>query len=559
LEVEPSVTFLNLPLTPEACSNQDWGMERCSDNRMETCINQVWASVENCTASNATCMSASYATGCVIDSKQACTPLNEGATRCLGHALESCSAGVWVLRTDCKALSGICLEEGASARCDGEIAPSNGEIAVSYLQFSGPDETQCVGIQNEGILCQMPTIDMENLGLGQRGVVPIRIHNLSECPAADDCEDCSVTLHQIQITETGGSASVFDVPQQGNTEVVIPRADESCGQSGSTTIEVQALASTATELGQQSAKLSLHSNDPARPEIEIPLLANFNEAPDCVAGFRAQDPLNPMAPFTRPDDILAGTTVYLDGSSSTDTGGAPVATYTWDISVYPEGFDPIAVSDQGQGTAFYGFDVPLPGYYEIRLRCTDGMGTQGGLSEGSLVRFEILGGEDLVVEMSWETPGSDHDVHLSYTDENAAVCNQPWDCHFGNPRPQWFTDSARGQGPNPLLEQDVGVGPGVESIRIQAPRPGTYRVYSHYFSSTPVSAPSEVSIRVIKGGTLLESAKRLLTGDARIWAALDVVITADSVTVVEPFPADSPEIGAVRLMPTCSQPGFDFE
>lgn len=86
----------------------------------------------------------------------------------------------------------------------------------------------------------------------------------------------------------------------------------------------------------------------------------------------------------------------------------------------------------------------------------------------------------IVVQLTWDNPAADQDLHLlNLDDENAQLCGS-LECLWRNRAPIWFEDYPEA---NPILDNDVIQGTGPETIRIQFPMPGTYRIVTHYFPS----------------------------------------------------------------------------
>jgi Uncharacterized protein conserved in bacteria (DUF2135) len=288
-------------------------------------------------------------------------------------------------------------------------------------------------------------------------------------------------------------------------------------------------------------------------------------APIAIAKFRAIDPLNPTAPYTNPTDIEPLERVYFDGRDSYDpiepTNPARIAAYQWEVVEYPSGANPADFQHQGQTSSLYSFWLPLAGHYEVKLTVWNTDGLQSGDTESAHLAFDCIPGDAIHVQLVWDNATNDQDLHLTYANQDDRVCNQPWDCHWLNRRPVWFSGYAAGSGPNPTLDIDDTNGLGPENINIDAPQPGTYRIYVHYFGdfNTGATSPTRETIRIYLNGMQVAEYRRTLTVEKAVWAVADITWQADGTGFVTPYPSDAAgQIGSVAVMQSCNSPGWTF-
>jgi PKD repeat protein len=122
---------------------------------------------------------------------------------------------------------------------------------------------------------------------------------------------------------------------------------------GSCTIDVQFLP---TSVGIKNANLSILSNDPQTPVLNVPLVGiGLNNPPTS----------NPGGPYSG----IEGQAITLNGNSSTDSDGS-IVLYEWDIN--NDGSYEYSSSSPTQNHAY-----AQQGTYTIKLRVTDNLGATG--------------------------------------------------------------------------------------------------------------------------------------------------------------------------------------
>ena len=96
------------------------------------------------------------------------------------------------------------------------------------------------------------------------------------------------------------------------------------------------------------------------------------------------------------------------------------------------------------------------------------------------------------VELTWDTGGTDMDVHLVRPGGEYYV--SPGDCYWNNGNPDWGIAGITED--NPSLDQDDTYGYGPENITLEQPsEEGTYLVIIHYFADNDLG-PSTATVRI---------------------------------------------------------------
>ena len=449
-------------------------------------------------------------------------------------------------------------------------------LQVEYNGYTGPAPEDCGGTDG----CIIPTtnaLDFGNIGLGAEGTARLILRNTNACApfaGVDVCELCRVTIDKDPTRQNIGlgfkdgtnPGELFGF--EGSTQVPFDiqqhnlNPEDACNASGEIRFLLKFKA--PTQDGEFHTAIVIESNDPARPLIEIPVVGRARNAPIAIAKFKTFDPLNPSAPYTDPTNIQPLGKVYFDGSASYDpsdpTNRALIVTYLWTVESYPTGADPGMFQLHGQNSMYFDFWLPLAGHYVAKLVVTNTSGIPSGDTDQSRIEFDVVYGEGLNIELSWDNATNDQDLHLVDKNQDDRVCNDPWDCHWRNKKPLWFGGTA-GVGPNPWLDVDDTNGLGPEHIKIKTPQAGTYRIYIHYYGdyTSGGNTPTRETLRIYVNGLQSAEYRRTLPRQDAVWAVGDVIWNADGTTAVVPYPSDaSGEVGSVAYMTTCSSPGWAF-
>tara|TARA_Y100001968_G_C19398288_1_gene739563 strand:- start:559 stop:1524 length:966 start_codon:yes stop_codon:yes gene_type:complete len=251
---------------------------------------------------------------------------------------------------------------------------------------------------------------------------------------------------------------------------------------------------------------------------------------------------------------VLGELASVDGSHSSDPDNPlEELSYAWSFEVVPEGStvtnDSIILPDEDPETevlesALARFTPDLLGTYRMNLVVTD---TKDASSVAAVVVVQAVPPSNLQLELEWNTPRADLDLHLIAPGGNYfgsfASTGGSGDCFSWDPNPDWGNgDNALD---NPMLMQDAdgeGEGPFRETILLSLPMDtcsadafaagecaveGDYEVWVHYYSDHALAllgpdsaqpAEATVTISVLGqelGGGPLTSPSPLEDGD--VW------------------------------------------
>lgn len=205
-----------------------------------------------------------------------------------------------------------------------------------------------------------------------------------------------------------------------------------------------------------------------------------------------------------------------DGSASYDPSGDPLMSYNWSLISQPEGSS--VTFSNSAASVISNFLPDLAGDYVGRLVVTN----QAGLTDSCEVTLQSIPAQNLWVEMFWQYPEEDMDLHLIAPGQNwQSAKNTDNDCYYSNCTPSnWFGALDWGQQGNttddPSLDIDDIPGTGPENINIYNPEStGTYTVVVHDYqgSTNDVQGPNEVTVNIYLNGVLEWTDTRAISGE----------------------------------------------
>ena len=255
-------------------------------------------------------------------------------------------------------------------------------------------------------------------------------------------------------------------------------------------------------------------------DIPLPLLDSG--IPDEVHDSGGQDdipepePQNPVAvcdvapnPVSPPFESAAWI-----GEDSYDPDGGTIVEYLWSLRSMPVG----STAEMPAGTATrYPFTPDLAGDYVGQLVVTNDLGLE---SEPCEVTLNSTPAQNLWVEMFWELPNDDMDLHLIAP--GGTYNNSSTDCYYANctPAVEWIYDMDWGisgyEGDDPSLDLDDINNTGPENINILDPQTdGAYTVVVHDYqgSTSDVYGENNVTVNVYLNGVLAWTDTRAISGD----------------------------------------------
>ena len=344
-------------------------------------------------------------------------------------------------------------------------------------------------------LPETPRVELAITGLGGDGPTPdIHLDPTSldfDVVAPGDAETLWFTLSNqgdgdllIGTTEQTGS---------GAFSLVGDPAYQTIPPDGSTQLIV---LYTPTSIDGDNGALTLTSNDPDEPEVQVTLLGNGGG-----------DFEYPVAVIEGPDSVDPPETIQLDGSASYDPGGWEITDYDWSLAVRPNGSGGELQDTVGDETEAF-FDIA--GRYEVQLVVTNELGVASAPAKYSV---EAVPTDAIHVEMIWDAANADVDLHM-LASEDATLFERPDDACYCNPNPDWGTSAEED---DPSLDLDDVGGYGPENINIQEPADGDYPVRVHYFDHNGDGALT-ATVRFYLDGELFSEESMVLSRD-EVWEA----------------------------------------
>jgi hypothetical protein len=241
-----------------------------------------------------------------------------------------------------------------------------------------------------------------------------------------------------------------------------------------------------TDDSGDNATLTLLTNDPRNPEIEVFMLGNGGG-----------DFQYPDADIDCPDRANPPTAVPLDGRGSTDPMNPDgELIYEWSVLAAPAGSSTTDVLDPGK--AYTSIFADLAGSWTVQLIVENSVGLR---SDPAVCNFEAIPPKNVHIELIWDTGNSDLDLHL--VQGGYEMYQLPGDCNYCNPTPAW-------EGGDPTLALDNRVGYGPENINMDAPANADYDVWVYYFDDNG-GGESIATIRAWMNGALVWEGSELMS------------------------------------------------
>ena len=459
-------------------------------------------------------------------------------------------------------------------------------IEVCYDGTCYPGAEDCSDRGDGKNICQLPTLDWGNVSLGKTSTREIRLRNVPRAgtclppPGAAECTRvCRLTFDRDPSHQNLGFGFVPDntgFEFRGNIELphALDVANPQCGLVNEEPLLIR--FNSGNEEGIATSTLVIENNDPDAPLIEIPLSAHARQAPVAVAQIRACS--GETVPNCTPDvtDIRPLDRVYLTSVASFDTSTPPrdLIAWEWTVEESPQGANPDDFALQGTDTEVMSMWLPLAGRYVAKLRVTNDLGIKSGITPTALVEFYAIPNSRVHIQLVWDHPTNDLDLHVTSTAMGDLVCEAPNDCFWGNCKrqclepdsecrepPVWFASANALEGPNPRLDIDDTNGLGPENTNIDEPSPGKFRIYVHYYTLIDRSTdPTQAIIRIYIDGQAAAEYRRVLRPDD-LWRVAEVEWTMDidgsEQAHINMATSDGLGQGALKKMYNCSHP-FDF-
>jgi len=240
---------------------------------------------------------------------------------------------------------------------------------------------------------------------------------------------------------------------------------------------------------------------PTRP-VEVTVSAPLEVATD-GAGPQIRCPAAMQA--------MAGGSVHLRAEATSPSGSA--VRVRWEVRAAPQNnrayrFLDVFNANDTDAVVGMGLEVPFAGVivgdYTLVATARD--------AEGRTAECETqvaMTGHGLRVELSWNTQGTDVDLHATRGPSTPWV--SPQDCYYAQRTPD---TSDPDPGHQRGLDTDDTDGEGPENIRVDAPRPGEdYNVGVHYYSSHGQPGRTRATVMVYCGERRVARFERDLVGN----------------------------------------------
>lgn len=282
------------------------------------------------------------------------------------------------------------------------------------------------------------------------------------------------------------------------------------------------------DLERHCGELVIRSNDPDEPEVRMPACGQAAECP--VACAELVDGAEGIEPFD---------TVRIDGRCSLPgTPDTVIEAYEWTQSIRPQGSTAVLSSTTADRVEL---PTDVPGEYCTRLHVYDNTGVRS--CEAAEVCFDVVPTEDLHIQLVWDHPDADLDLHV--TRDDGAAFNHDTDVYFSNREPvgaPWSDDPEQ----NPRLDVDDDGGYGPENTNVVHPAPSArFTVYVHYWRAQTDGDPrTTATVRVFVYGQQVIELARTFEGDEQLWEALDIDWPA-----IQGAPATITQVGQVTPFP----------
>jgi len=347
-----------------------------------------------------------------------------------------------------------------------------------------------------------PTVYVPLSGEGVAGPVP----DIVVTPASIDFGESSVPVVEVLQVRNAGQAplQLGTLAQTGSGRFDIdPDPSDTTIAAGNVLPVVITWTPADAETGDDGI-LTFSSNDPDEPEVDVLMVANGGSDVDW-----------PQAVVDCPDTTDPPGFVTLDGSDSTDPEGFTPLTYRWSLAATPTDATGQSTSSAyltSPGAAVTDLFTDAVGDYTVTLVVQNSVGLT---SAPARCVIEAIPDEKLAVELTWNTPRADLDLHLARN--GVGLFGSDDDVSYCNKRPSWGTS---GTADDPELELDDRNGLGPENINLPEPAAGTYRARVHYFDDNGDDVVTATVRIYIEGEVAFEASRNLSRN--QVWDVADV-------------------------------------
>ena len=284
----------------------------------------------------------------------------------------------------------------------------------------------------------------------------------------------------------------------------------------------------------------------------------------CVAGCPPEMPVA-VINVQEGEEVIPQTVIHLKGDQSFGASGG-VKKWSWSVT-QPVGSQSVFTPSSTFPNPT--FEANSAGTYQFKLDVWDGAGNKS--CEPAVAEVVAIPDEAIHVELHWNTPndpdqtdegpeaGADVDLHFLHPYASGPDLDgdgvpdgwfdQPFDCFWFNPTPNWgsFDPSVDD---DPGLDRDDTDGAGPENLNLNIPEDGkTYRIGVHYWHDHGYG-PSYVTLRIYIYAMLVWEVKDLKLVNHDMWDAATIEWESGQVTSL------TTEGGLYKITPDYQNPFF---
>ncbi len=402
--------------------------------------------------------------------------------------------------------------------------PAEPEYRVA---LSGNAGSPCIALSEED------TLDFGQGGLAVATHETVVIEN---CSATSDLEVTDIRICTDTPEAGCADSDVFQIRPGSLPEGIPGRAVLGPKETANFV-----LTYTPTEIETSTGALTVFSNDPARPEVEVPLIgeATDNACPTAVAEAKLQE-----AATWGTDRIstIPLKTIDLRATNSTDSDGT-IERYEWTIVQRPTSSTTTLLPSPNVADPTLFLD--LAGDYLVELKVWDEDGTKN-CGQQATIAIRATPNEDIHVQLVWDTPsdadqtdddGTDVDLHFLHPNGNWN--ERPWDIYWNNPEANWGEQIDMADDPSLDIDDTNGAGP--ENINLDHPETNVrYSVGAYYYSESGYG-PSYATIRIYLNGVQTQEFRDVqLNNRGDFWHAADIAWPSGEIFAVGQVTSDFP-------------------
>lgn len=267
---------------------------------------------------------------------------------------------------------------------------------------------------------------------------------------------------------------------------------------------------TPSQVGTTSAELVIASDDPATPEVRVPIGGEGINT-QVAALFVSPTPLD-FGQVPRGTVASRSLLVRNDGTAPLDLNLVRLTNDAGGRFTLPSPPTPGTQLTPGQQTSFnveYSDNGVVQTYNgTLEIQSNDPASpTTVPLTAATDPPPPAL--TDISVTLTWSSTAADMDLHLIRP--GGSFFDSPGDCCYCNTNPDWGVSGQNND--NPFLDRDDLYGPGPENINLTAATDGEHEVVIHYFDSR---GAGDVTVTVevqVKGTVVATRTETLALGE----------------------------------------------